>query len=74
MALLFWISFAGILYTYVGYPVGIWALGRLASRRVSRQPIVPRVSVVVPCYKEESNIEARIKTSKPVISPRISWR
>ena len=36
-------------------------LSRLAGRRVSREPIVPRVSVVVPCYNEEGNIEARIK-------------
>jgi biofilm PGA synthesis N-glycosyltransferase PgaC len=61
MPLLFWISFGGILYTYAGYPIAIWALARLAGRRVFKQPIVPRVSVVVPCYNEEGNIEARIR-------------
>jgi len=61
MHLLLWISFAGILYTYVGYPIGIWVLGSVARQRVSRRAITPRVSVVVPCHNEEANVEARIK-------------
>jgi biofilm PGA synthesis N-glycosyltransferase PgaC len=61
MRLLFWTSVAGILYTYAGYPAAIWLLSRVAGRPVSRRPILPSVSVVVPCYNEEGNIEARIK-------------
>src|SRR5713226_7118598 len=61
MLLLFWISVTGILYAYAGYPVAIWALSRVAGHLVSRQPILPRVFVVVPCYNEEANIQARIR-------------
>lgn len=61
MPKIFWISFAGVLYTYFGYPIAIWAAGRLASRAVSKKPIAPRVSVVVPCYNEQANVIARIR-------------
>jgi len=61
MPLLFWISFAGILYTYAGYPVVIWIFSKLAERRVSRRRATPMVSIVVPCYNEEANIVERIE-------------
>lgn len=59
--LLFWISFAAILYTYIGYPVAVWALASLRNLKVSKANIIPRVSVVVACHNEASNIRARIK-------------
>jgi cellulose synthase/poly-beta-1,6-N-acetylglucosamine synthase-like glycosyltransferase len=61
MPLLFWISLAGIFYTYAGYPVTIWAFSKIAGRRVARRPIAPRVSVVVPCHNEQATIIDRIK-------------
>ena len=57
---LFWISIAALFYTYIGYPVAIWLLACLRDRKVSKAPITPRVSVVLPCHNEEANIEARI--------------
>ena len=58
---LFWISIAAILYTYIGYPVVVWLLGRLRNLKVSKSAVTPRVSVVIACHNEASNIEARIK-------------
>lgn len=58
---LFWISIAAILYTYIGYPVAVWLLGRLRNLKVSKSAVTPRVSVVIACHNEASNIEARIK-------------
>src|SRR5215469_3940291 len=61
MALLFWISFAGMLYTYAVYPAIIWLFSRLAGRDVLRRSITPRISVIVPCHNTETNIISRIK-------------
>ncbi|HST21954.1 MAG TPA: glycosyltransferase family 2 protein, partial [Blastocatellia bacterium] len=58
---LFWISFVAIFYTYIGYPVVVWLLGRLRNLKVSKSAVTPRVSVVIACHNEASNIEARIK-------------
>lgn len=58
---LFWISTAAILYTYIGYPVVIWLLGRLRNLKVSKSAVTPRVSVLIACHNEASNIESRIR-------------
>ena len=58
--MLFWISVAGILYTYLGYPVAVWLLARLQKREVSKAEIKPRVSIVVACHNEQEFIERRI--------------
>ncbi len=58
---LFWISIAAIVYTYIGYPVVVWMLGRLRDLKVSKSAVTPHVSVVIACHNEASNIEARIK-------------
>jgi cellulose synthase/poly-beta-1,6-N-acetylglucosamine synthase-like glycosyltransferase len=58
---LFWISIVAIVYTYIGYPVVVWALGRLRNLKVSKSAVTPRVSVVVACHNEAGNIEARIQ-------------
>ncbi len=59
--LIFWISTAALLYTYIGYPLAIWLLARLHSPRVLKAPITPRVSVVLPCHNEAGAITSRIK-------------
>jgi len=45
--IIFWLSLAGILYTYVGYPVVMWMLSRLRPRPWAVSPILPSVSIVM---------------------------
>lgn len=59
--LLFWISLAALIYTYVGYPLGVYLLARLRPRRVAKAAVTPTVSVVVACLNEEKNIGARVE-------------
>ena len=47
MKTLFWLSLAGILYTYVGYPIAIWLFARLRPRPWKFAPVTPSVSVVL---------------------------
>lgn len=58
---LFWISVAAILYTYLGYPIAVWLLGRVRNREILKADITPRVSVVIACHNEETNVAARLK-------------
>jgi len=59
--ILFWISTAALLYTYMGYPLAIWLLARLRSPNILKAPITPRVSVVLPCHNEAGAITSRIR-------------
>jgi cellulose synthase/poly-beta-1,6-N-acetylglucosamine synthase-like glycosyltransferase len=58
---LFWVSAGAILYTYIGYPIAMWLLGRARNRQVLKREITPRLSVVIACHNEENNIEPRIR-------------
>jgi biofilm PGA synthesis N-glycosyltransferase PgaC len=45
--IVFWLSLAGMLYTYVGYPLVMWALARLRPNPWKAAPITPSVSIVL---------------------------
>jgi cellulose synthase/poly-beta-1,6-N-acetylglucosamine synthase-like glycosyltransferase len=45
--IIFWLSMAGILYTYAGYPIVIWMLSRLRPKFWAVSTISPSVSIVL---------------------------
>ena len=76
LAVVFWASAAGVLYTYAGYPLVLGVLAGLAqwrsdwrfvsgagSRRSSPRAAteLPRVAVIVAALDEERDIEARVR-------------
>jgi cellulose synthase/poly-beta-1,6-N-acetylglucosamine synthase-like glycosyltransferase len=67
---LFWICVAAILYTYVWYPIAVWLLGRYRNTEIRKADVTPRVSVVIACHNEQSNIAARIKNLAECDYPR----
>lgn len=58
---LFWIAVAALGYTFVGYPLLVWALARLRPRPVRRGREQPPVTVLVAAYNEAANISRRIE-------------
>jgi cellulose synthase/poly-beta-1,6-N-acetylglucosamine synthase-like glycosyltransferase len=61
MKLLFWLSLALVLYTYVGYAVWLWLEVRLRGRPTLQRPIVPDVSIVIAARNEEANLPAKLE-------------
>jgi cellulose synthase/poly-beta-1,6-N-acetylglucosamine synthase-like glycosyltransferase len=61
MTILFWACVATVFYTYAGYPLLVWAAGKLLDRSVRRVPACPRVSVIVAAYNEAEGIESRLR-------------
>jgi poly-beta-1,6-N-acetyl-D-glucosamine synthase len=59
--IIFWFSLTAIFYTFAGYPLAVYLLARLGSRKVAKNYITPSVSVVIACLNEEKNIAARIE-------------
>ena len=57
-------------YTYVGYPVVLFALSRLLGRDVRKRDITPRVSVIIAAYNEESDIEAKLENTLALDYPK----
>ena len=61
MKIVFWISLAGIFYTYCGYPLAMWVLAKLRPRIPKSAPINPSVSVVVAVHNGIDRIEGKIQ-------------
>src|SRR5262249_34577143 len=53
-------SLAFVLYTYAGYPVICLLRARLRPRPIARQPIRPRVTVLIAAYREAKTIERKL--------------
>ncbi len=68
MQLVFWISIAGILYTYAGYPVLLWLLG--TRRPVARRPFLPTISLIMAARNEEGNLPRKLDSLRTLDYPR----
>lgn len=61
MKIVFWLSLAGILYTYCGYPLAMWVLAKLRTRKPKIAPINPSVSIVVAVHNGIDRIQGKIQ-------------
>jgi glycosyltransferase involved in cell wall biosynthesis len=59
----FFVSVALVAYTYVGYPLVLWALTRIRAREARRQAITPSVSIIVAARNEADKIRRKIEHS-----------
>jgi biofilm PGA synthesis N-glycosyltransferase PgaC len=68
--LVFYISFAFVLYVYLGYPVLLSLWRRLAYRRVQKTNHEPPVTIVIAAYNEVASIERKILNLLELDYPR----
>jgi cellulose synthase/poly-beta-1,6-N-acetylglucosamine synthase-like glycosyltransferase len=59
--IIFWLSLAGILYTYAGYPVAIWMLARLRPRPWKVASSNPSVSIVLAVHNGVALLPRKIQ-------------
>ncbi len=61
--LLFWFSLAALFYTFLGFPVLIGVLAKVAGRPVKKAPPAtpPSVTVVLVAFNEEGRIVPRVE-------------
>ena len=74
LSVLFWFCLTGVAYTYVGYPVVVWACGVAFGRRKAapreRVGRLPFVSVLIVAHDEEDSIGTRIENALALEYPR----
>src|SRR6266849_2791219 len=61
MKAIFWFSAAFLLFTYVGYPIGVYLSARVRARPVRKAPHLPSVTIVLAVRNEEKNIERKLR-------------
>jgi cellulose synthase/poly-beta-1,6-N-acetylglucosamine synthase-like glycosyltransferase len=70
IALLFWVSLGGILYTYFGYPVLIFFLAKIMQKPETYPTYKPSVTLLIAAFNEETVIEDKIKNSLTIDYPK----
>ncbi|MBI3652048.1 MAG: glycosyltransferase family 2 protein [Acidobacteria bacterium] len=58
--ILFILALAGIVYTYIGYPVVLYMLSRWLGRPVRAADITPKLSVIIAAYNEAKDIARKL--------------
>lgn len=59
---IFWISFAVVVYTYAGYPIAVFCIGRIKDRRLEKSPMYrPRITILTAAYNEVASIGKTIE-------------
>jgi biofilm PGA synthesis N-glycosyltransferase PgaC len=70
MKLLFWLSFAVVVYAYLGYAIWLWLCVRLHRRYILQRPITPGVSIIIAAHNEEANLPAKLENLRLLDYPR----
>jgi cellulose synthase/poly-beta-1,6-N-acetylglucosamine synthase-like glycosyltransferase len=61
--IVFWISAAALVYTYVGYPLLISIMSCFRQREVLSASFEPFVSIVITAYNEERDLRAKLENT-----------
>lgn len=69
-AVLFWASAAALFYTYVVYPVILWAMSHWRARPVRKGECEPTVSVIITAYNEERDLAAKLENTLALDYPK----
>jgi cellulose synthase/poly-beta-1,6-N-acetylglucosamine synthase-like glycosyltransferase len=59
--IVFWLSLAGILYTYAGYPLAMWMLAKVRPWPWKTAPVSPSVSIVVAVHNGAALLPRKIQ-------------
>lgn len=62
VSIIFWLSLAGILYTYAGYPLLLAALARCFPRPVRKEPVTLSYSVLFAVHNEAARLPIKLKS------------
>ena len=62
-AVVLWTALGVVAYVYVGYPLLLFVISRVASRPVRKAQITPSVTIIIAAYNEQDAIAAKIENS-----------
>jgi len=69
MIILFWVSALLITYTYIGYPLVLWALTKIRLQDVRKKRVYPSVSIIIAARNEADKIRQKIENTLTIKYP-----
>lgn len=70
IAVIFWLSFFLIIYTYAGYPLILALLARMRSTPPPYPEYTPTVTILIAAYNEEKSLHAKLNNTLALNYPR----
>jgi cellulose synthase/poly-beta-1,6-N-acetylglucosamine synthase-like glycosyltransferase len=72
METIFWLTFAGTLYAYFGYPLFLTLLARIRPKKLHllTNAELPSVSILIPAHNEEAVIAKKLQNTLSLDYPR----
>jgi glycosyltransferase involved in cell wall biosynthesis len=59
-AIVLWTALGVVAYVYVGYPIVLFLLAKVAAKPVKKAPITPSATMIIAAYNEEDAIAAKL--------------
>jgi cellulose synthase/poly-beta-1,6-N-acetylglucosamine synthase-like glycosyltransferase len=70
MKTLFWVSFAFLIYVYIGYPMLIALLARLRRGAKHQNVELPPISLIIAAYNEEKILREKLANALELVYPQ----
>ncbi len=70
LQIIFWISIAALVFTYVGYPLLVYLLSKFSPKPVNKRHIEPDVTILITAYNEENVIRQKIENTLLIDYPK----
>lgn len=67
---IFWICVIALFYTYIGYPLFVYAVSRLLPKSINRDDFAPFVTVLITAYNEEKAIRSKLENTLQIDYPK----
>ena len=61
--IIFWTSFAALVYTYAGYPLLVYFVSLIRPHEIKKSFFEPKVTVLITAYNEENDIRAKLENT-----------
>jgi glycosyltransferase involved in cell wall biosynthesis len=68
--ILLWASIGSIIYSYIGYPMSLYFIGTLWSKKHVKHAVHPYVTIIITAYNEEKRIKDKIENTLNITYPQ----
>lgn len=68
--IIFWLSLAALIYTYLGYPILVYLVSFLRPLKIKKSDFLPDVTVIITAYNEERDIRAELEDTLQIDYPK----
>ncbi len=70
LQIIFWLAFAALFYTYIGYPLLVYLVSIAFPKKVLKNDFEPKVTILITAYNEEKAIREKLENTLEIEYPK----